>query len=171
MDKKESLAAFLFLLMMGLQFCISVHSKTYAEQRKTKGRAEQSSETRRKIALLNSLGSYPGTTLIRQYTRKDDWGDKVCRDYATDMSIDEAPTKVTIFYERKLSARGWKMVKPVHAAGSCYVKRNQAVWIIRSGPNDLELSPSDRLLGEETTPPASTRFFFAIETGPWRAIQ
>lgn len=168
MDKKDSLAAFLFVLMMGLQFGVSVHSTTNAEQRKTDDKAEQSSETKRKIALLNSLGSYPGTTLIREYAHKDEWRVNVCRDYATDMSLDEAPTAVTIFYERKLLARGWKLVKPVHAAGSCYVKKNQAVWITRIGPNDRGLLPSDRLLGKETTQPASTRFFFTIETGPWR---
>jgi hypothetical protein len=160
MPKKDRLAGFVFIVLMGSLVGFSFYSTANAEQSKRKDKAKQSSIRKSKVALLNSLGSYPGTTLIREYALKNVVG----REYATELSLDEAPTAVTMFYERKLTAQGWKVLER-HAAVSGYVKRNQAVCILRYGPDDPGLPPGARLR-KEAPPPANTRFFFAIEIGP-----
>jgi hypothetical protein len=110
--------------------------------------------------LLDALGSYPGTTLIREYVQ-----DHIAsRQYSTDLPLEKGPAAVTMFYQRKLLAQGWQTLDR-HAAISCYVKGNQAVYILRAGPEDPGLLPG-ALLRKSVTPPASAKFFFTIETGP-----
>jgi hypothetical protein len=111
--------------------------------------------------LLDTLGAYPGTTLIREYVQNH----FVSRQYATDLPLEKGPAAVSVFYDRKILAqKGWKVLDH-HAAISCYVKGNQIFCITRSGSQDPGLIPGASLR-KSAEPPVSAKFFFTIETGP-----
>jgi hypothetical protein len=110
--------------------------------------------------LLDSLGSAPRTTLIREYELE---AGGLGRQYATDLPLDQAPTTVTVFYRDKLLAQGWQTLEE-HAAVSAYAKGDITVAILRAGPTDPGLPPKARLLRSAALP-ANAKFFFAIEAG------
>jgi hypothetical protein len=112
-------------------------------------------------ALLDSLGAYQKTTLVREYVLTNGG---LGRQYASDLPLDQAPTAVTVFYRNKLSALGWQTLEE-HAAVSCYAKGTQTVSILRDGPNDPGLPTGARLV-RSAAPSAGAKFFFAIEAAP-----
>jgi hypothetical protein len=115
----------------------------------------------RNRALLDSLGRYRGTWLVREYVLSDG---TVGREYASRLPIDDAPTAVTVFYRTKLVARGWQMLQE-HAAVSVYANGNRMVSIVRAGPSDPGPPPGARSL-RSAKPSRKATFFFAIEAGP-----
>jgi hypothetical protein len=113
------------------------------------------------LARLNALGAYPRTALIREYVLNNVVG----RQYASDLPLGKGLAAVTVFYDRKLLAQGWRMIEE-HAAVSCYAKGKQVVCILRAGPQDPG-PPPGALLRKSAAPPASAKLFFTIEAGPW----
>jgi hypothetical protein len=121
--------------------------------------ATQSMELNR--AVLESLGMFPGTSLVREYVDADG---SLVREYASEQEPQQAATAITVFFREQLKAMGWETLQE-HAAVSAYYKGEQVLQILRSGQQQTLPTREQQTL--KTAPaPSDARFFFALASGP-----
>lgn len=111
-------------------------------------------------ALLDSLGTYPGATLLRESVTADG---RLNREYGTAEDIKTAPTAATIFYRKQLKALGWETLEE-HAAVSAYAKGPISFLIARGAATPLDTLPGETTI--MTAKPAFVpSFYFLIQVG------
>jgi hypothetical protein len=110
--------------------------------------------------LLDSLGMYPGATLLREYTTDDG---HLGRMYGTAEEIAPAATSATSYYRGQLKAQGWQTLEE-HAAISGYAKGALMLLIVRGDANPIGSEPGQKTI--MTVKPAfEPKFYFAVEAG------